>query len=129
MLQELLAEPSGLIHDLLNRLGSSISEITTALAGERPPTASHDKHPRISGMLTCQVAAFIPAPIDDVWALLSDPLRMPEWNPGVGSVEAGEVHQQAAPPTTIWAALPVSRKPDGKPLRIKAKYRRRQMDW
>jgi uncharacterized protein YndB with AHSA1/START domain len=41
-------------------------------------------------MPTFSLSTRAPAPIEEVWKLLHDPSRFPEWWSGIGSVEPGE---------------------------------------
>lgn len=115
VLRTLLAEPSGTITALLHRLGVEPTEVEDRLdmadAIRRPEPVRADG-PR--GTLS----AFVPAPPADVWALVSDPHRLPDWDSVVGTVApaaAGAEEWDAAAPTTTR---------EGKPLRIREDLRR-----
>lgn len=127
VLRELLIEPSGLIDDLLQRLGTSRAEVSAALADQDRPEAPSKADPRWSrGAVVSRAEAFVPADIEEVWALLADPARMPDWNPAVGSVAAranGDGLESTFGPA--WWAFVRTHRPDGKELGVKEQYRRR----
>ncbi len=92
----------------------------------------------------------MPAPVDEVWALLADPARMPEWDPGIGSVETATGADAAASSSTTdvaantispgisdaagprpgvaWTGLARTERPDGAPIRIKPEFRRQRIE-
>lgn len=138
LLRELIAEPSGLVVDLIARLGSTPGDVHAQLdalgrdgteggrAGKRPA------RPRARGVVAQQAETFVPAPIADVWALLADPARMPEWESSVARVEPPTSPEGAAPDALVegsaWIAHVLTERPDGKPMKIKAVYRRRRVE-
>ena len=128
VLRELLAEPSGVIDDLLKRLGTSAENINSVLAemSRSRPVTARAGNTSTPGTITGRTETFIPADVDAVWALLSDPERMPEWNPSVGSVEV--LANDGTTDSTTWLALAPTVHPDGKPARVKEEFRRRQME-
>lgn len=128
-LLELLAEPSGLIEDLLDRLNTSAAHVMSALAAARVPLTSRGESSvrYTRGAITGRVETFVPAGIDEVWTLLTDPSRMPEWNPSVGSVE--RAHENSAPEHgASWLVIAPTVHPDGKPAKVKESFRRRRME-
>src|SRR5699024_3899295 len=66
-------------------------------------------------------ATFVPAPIGDVWTLVSRAERMPEWEPMTKTIEA-----DAAGDAT-WIVHAPERRPDGEPMKIKPEFRRRRV--
>lgn len=126
VLRELLNEPTGLIIDLLQRLGTSPAKVLAELERTESSLASPNK-PAAGrrGEVTGSVEAFVPAPVEDVWALLSDPARIPDWEPGIGSIEGpgGPVL-----PGRTWSGHATLIRPDGKPLKVNRKFRRREME-
>lgn len=62
----------------------------------------------------------MPAEVARVWDLLSDPARMPEWEPGTGSVENVPAGARVGP---CWIAHAPRARPDGKLLRVKPAHR------
>lgn len=125
VLSELLQEPSGAIADIFERLDVSRTEVQTqldAMAASDASAASAASFTRATG--PGQVAgiceAFVPAPISEVWALLSDPTRMPEWDPAVGKVSR-------VADSNTWIAEARSTRPDGRKVRIKPQFVRREV--
>lgn len=115
VLRTLVTEPSGTIAALLHRLGIEPAEVEDRLDvtdGIRRPQPTRADGPR--GTLS----AFVPAPPADVWALVSDAHRIPDWDSVVGTVtpaaEGAQEWDAAAPTTTR----------EGKPLRIREDLRR-----
>lgn len=113
VLRAILAEPSGFIEAVLNRLDATpdvlarLNDITVdAPAGYRHHSES----------LAGSVERFVPAGLPQVWAMLADPARMAEWEPGTGAVEG-------APGQVVvgswWLAHAKLKRPDGKRLRVK----------
>lgn len=122
VLRRLLDEPSGLIAEILARLGTTADAVREALNDAEHTAASAPlPSPRRRNWVHGRFESFVPAPIEDVWELLADAERMPEWNPMTGSIEADAEHQGS------WIAHAPSRRPDGTPLKIKPEYRRRRL--
>lgn len=120
VLRALLDEPSGLIAEILTRLDVDRDTLITRvdemqrLALARQSTTGRDE---LSGTRSI----FVPAPIADVWALLSSAARIPEWEPAVGSIDATAV---AGP----WAAEATTSTPDGRPMTVKDGFRRMRVE-
>ncbi|MBG6226584.1 uncharacterized protein YndB with AHSA1/START domain [Arthrobacter sp. CAN_A2] len=141
VLRELVTEPSGLITDLLQRLGTTPAAVLTEL--DRTPatssTGEKGRAPRRS-KLTGTSESFIPAPVEDVWALLADPSRVPDWEPAIGAVESSTTPEPGAERTItevrtgstqvvgVWVAHAQTTHPDGKPLKVKDRFRRRKLE-
>ncbi|WP_461169401.1 SRPBCC family protein [Arthrobacter sp. Z1-15] len=126
VLRELLNEPSGLITGVLQRLGTAPAKILAELERTESSIESPKKPAAGSrGEATGSFEAFVPAPVEDVWALLSDPARIPEWEPGIGSVE-----DTGGPllPGHTWTAHATLTSPDGKPLKVHEKFRHREIE-
>jgi len=108
VLRELLAEPSGTVDELLERLGTSADEVREQLdeaATIRARTAAPAR--RLGRTHT----VFVPSPPSEVWALVSDAARLPEWDPTLETVTTdGE----------LWVGTAHTTRPDGKPLRLRA---------
>lgn len=122
VLRELLNEPSGKLAELLHELGTTPAYVLEELARVE---ASHDagKKPatRRPGEMSAATRSFTPADTAEVWALLSDPTRLPEWEPAIGAVEApGSMPSSEA----TWIASARTTRPDGRPLRVSRKFRR-----
>ena len=124
VLRELLAEPSGLIENVLRRLNTSTTEVLEHLdAADRIP-----EHPASQGShhaLSKRTEAFVPAAPHEVWALISDPGRLPEWDVSIGTVEGAAT--QPRQPGSDWVAHFPTHRPDGKPLEVKPAMRRRRV--
>ncbi|OWP22369.1 hypothetical protein CBF90_05470 [Microbacterium sp. AISO3] len=125
VLRELVDEGSGLVEAILQRLDTSPQQVRELLdqAERYPalPTRVADNGRSISGA----GAAHIPAPVAEVWALLSDPARMPEWDLGFGRVD--DLPATAAP-GTAWTAYALETAPNGKPQRINPERRRARIE-
>lgn len=127
VLRELVAEPSGLIEELLRRLGTSPAAVLARLddvdriAVQGPPRTD------TTGSWSGFSETFVPAPIEGVWALLADPERMPEWDQAVGSVELPD-SRMAPNPGARWIGYARTQRPDGRPLRVKTGLRRQQIE-
>lgn len=119
VLRELVLEPSGMIEAVLDRLGTRPDDVLAKLTEvERYP--GRPTHTFAPGTLSGVLESFAPAPPEQVWALLADPSRTPEWDPFTGSVE--DVPAPVAV-GAVWTARALMERPDGKPLRVKPEYR------
>ena len=76
-------------------------------------------------MRSTSVELFVPAAVADVWALLADPTRMAEWDPSTGAVDAPQAPVAVGDAWTVHANL---ERPDGKPIRVHEKFRRRRVE-
>ncbi|MFT3876731.1 MAG: SRPBCC family protein [Propioniciclava sp.] len=118
VLRELVTESSGFIEEVLHRLGTTPGAVLARLdEAERssvktPPAAEPEP-------LSGTSESFVPAPVEQVWALLADPARMPEWEPGTGSVE--DTPDQIGVGAT-WLAHAPQQRPDGKPVGVKPAF-------
>lgn len=126
VLRELVAEPSGLIEQLLHRLGSSRDMVLEHLdEAEHIPT--HKLGRTTGATLTGSTEAFVPAPVSEVWALLADPSRLPEWDQVIGSVETTGALAEVRPGDR-WEGRALTERPDGKPITIKPELRRQSVE-
>lgn len=126
VLRELVAEPSGLISDVLGRLGTTpgaVLELLDELGSPAHTTTSAAT--QVTRRTMGSVETFVSAPMEEVWALLADPARIPEWETSIGAVDDTG---QAPTPGTTWAGAASTRYPDGRPLKIKPQFRRRSID-
>ncbi|MBC9936924.1 MULTISPECIES: Clp protease N-terminal domain-containing protein [unclassified Leucobacter] len=122
VLRALLDEPSGLVESVLHRLGVGSEFVRARLAeAERIPPAPAIRRRR--GSLSGTSETFVPAPIEKVWELVSDPERLPEWDLSIGRVEA-EATGHAPKTGDHFLALARTERPDGRPLRTSKQYRR-----
>jgi len=116
--RELTAEPSGLIVNLLERLGTSSSEVCTQLDAvdgllQHSPSGSSDE-------LSSFTEVFVPAPPHEVWALLADPDMMTRWEPSVGTVAlTGDPAESPTSVGSTWVIHARETYTDGKPIRVK----------
>lgn len=123
VLRELVAEPSGLIAEILERLATTPDALLAhldSLTEETTPTAA-----RVKGRTSGSTETFVAAPIDEVWKLLAVPARIPEWEPSIGSIDHTG---QDAMPGAVWQGLAPTSHPDGKPVKIKPQFRRRSVE-
>ena len=120
VLVELLAEPSGFIEAILLESGVSREAIERDLGsrgdtGKTSPDLGVSR--RSSSALAGTTEGFVPAQIAEVWALLADPARMPEWQLSVASVEHSENG-------ATWRARATTTRPDGTPLNVGEAFHR-----
>lgn len=115
VLRELLDERSGLIEAILERLDNTPEQVRDLLdeAGRFPATPQHVFDPRSSSGTG---ESHVPAPLDEVWNLLADPTRMPEWEYASGSVE--DVPAELAV-GSAWTVHALETAPDGKSMRVR----------
>ena len=126
VLRELVAEPSGLITDILGRLGATSDVLIERL--DRADSLSMKSMPaaaKVKGRTTGTTETFVSAPLDEVWAFLTDPARIPEWEPSIGILDQTS---QEATPGTVWDGVAPASYPDGKPVKIKPQFRRRSVE-
>gem|GEM_PF-1378325 len=159
VLRELVAEPSGLINDILARLDTTSDAVIERLNQHDPfveksapaggknvpaggigvPTGGKSAPAGGIGVptgasVTMRIAGssetFVPAPLNEVWVFLADPTHVPMWEPSIGNIDSTS---QDAMPGSVWegavweGAAPTSH-PNGKPMRIKARFRRRSIE-
>lgn len=126
VLRELLNDRSGIVEDLLERVGTSSTALIARL-DEVADLALHDAHVRTNGERSGFIEAFVPAPLEEVWGLLVDPLRMPEWDVLTARVELLAGNTTAEPGASWWTYQPV-RRPDGKAVRVRTGFARRRVE-
>jgi uncharacterized protein YndB with AHSA1/START domain len=120
VLRELVIEPSGLIAELLRHVGTTPADVVDRL--DRLPAPPERREPaHEKGRAVGSSDTFVPGPIEHVWEFLADPARVPEWAPGIGSVDLTD----ADTPGTVWTGYAPTSRPDGKPVRLKEEFRRR----
>lgn len=115
LLYALIEEPSGLMTAVLGRLGLDSETVRLAIVRRRNPACSDVASSCTRDRQTISHSGFVPAPVDQVWALVADPLRRPEWDSAVGRVEPA-----GALAWDMWAA---ERQPDGQKKRVSAGLR------
>lgn len=126
VLRELVAEPSGLIAGILERLGTdpaALLEQLDALDSSKPATAPAAA--AVRGRISGSTETFVPAPIERVWDYLAEPTNIPHGEMSVGSIE--DARQDAAV-GAVWTGLARERRPDGKPVKVRPKFRRRRIE-
>ncbi|MBN8204496.1 SRPBCC family protein [Microbacterium esteraromaticum] len=125
VLRELVAEPSGLISDILQRLGTTPAEVTSRLdridAARRTPSP----RPKKKGRATMASETFVPAPVDEVWRFVSDPARVPSWEPSIGEVDTTD-HEARV--DSVWEGRAPEHRPDGRPTKVRPDFRRRTIE-
>lgn len=94
VLRELMVEPSGLILQLLQTLGTTPEQVRDSLEvtdNTRVPRAARRSGKR---EMAESRTLFIPTSAEEVWDFLSDPHHMPEWDTTVASIAVhdGEIH-------------------------------------
>ncbi|MGP9605111.1 Clp protease N-terminal domain-containing protein, partial [Brachybacterium sp. AOP42-E1-35] len=126
VLRELVAEPSGLITGILRRLGTTPDVLIERLdRADSLSTKSMPAATKVKGRTTGTTETFVSAPLDEVWAFLTDPARIPEWEPSIGILDQTS---QEATPGTVWEGVAPVTYPDGKPAKIKPQFRRRSVE-
>jgi uncharacterized protein YndB with AHSA1/START domain len=129
VLRELVVEPSGLIGDILDRLGTTSGALIDRLdrldqldpAGGRTAPAA----PQVTGRVSGSTQTFVPASVERVWEFLADPTRVPEWEQSVGSIDGAGPD---ATPGMVWQGKAPTHDPDGKPAKVKPEFRRRSVE-
>ena len=126
VLRELVVEPSGLIASILDRLGTTPQAALEHLDQfDAPAERTVTKPAPVKGRASGSIETFVPAPIDDVWRLLADPARIPDWEMSVGSID--DVVRDFTP-GTVWNGIAPARRPDEKPVNVKPGFRRRDIE-
>lgn len=126
VLRELVIEPSGLILDILRRLGTTPAEVLDRLdRADTAPAPATLRRPREKGRVSGTTETFVPASVDQVWEFLTDPSRVPDWEVSVGSIDTTEGD---ALPGMVWQGRAPEARPDGKPLKIKPQFQRRVIE-
>lgn len=126
VLRELVAEPSGLIDSILHRLHTTRDAVIDELGRLEASDAASSPTPLRKGSARGTTEAFIPAPSEEVWAFLTDPLRVPDWEAGIGTID--DDHQERIPGST-WQGHVRTHRPDGRPLKVRARFRRRSIEF
>lgn len=126
VLRELVAEPSGLVADILRRLDATPEEVLERLEGATPSDVSAAPEPSLTkGRVSGRRETFVPAPVEQVWVFLTDPARVPDWEVSIGWIETT---MQEVRPGGVWEGRAPEASPDGKPLKIKPPFRRRRIE-
>ena len=126
VLRELVAERSGLIADILDRLGTTSDALLKHLDQfDSPDEKTAPAAVKVKGRVSGSSQTFVPAPIEEVWAFLADPTRVPEWEMSVGSIDCAD---QDATLGMVWQGRAPTRGPDGKPVKVRPEFRRRSVE-
>lgn len=135
VLAALIDEPSGFIADVLARLDVEPRDVRERLeeaaripdfGGEHAGVGPGARTPRA---LTRAVTGFVPASPNAVWALLTDPERMPEWEEMLESVDPASITPSPGSGAALaagatWEGRGRTHAPDGKPLRARPSLNR-----
>lgn len=120
VLRSLTSEPSGLIAEILHRLDVDPEALTSRLDEvQRLRLSQQDSSD--AAALTGSRSIFVPATLDDVWALLSSATRIPEWDQGIAAIDGDDST------TDTWNATTATTTPDGKPIPVKAEFLRQRV--
>ncbi|MBY6062057.1 SRPBCC domain-containing protein [Microbacterium esteraromaticum] len=125
VLRELVAEPSGLIADLLQRLGTTPAEVTTHLDRIDAACETSSPRPQTNGRATMTSDTFVSAPVEQVWSFVSDPARVPDWEPSIGEVDTTD-HEARV--DSVWEGRAPGHRPDGRPTKVRPDFRRRTIE-
>ncbi|PPI19699.1 Clp protease [Rathayibacter sp. AY1B1] len=123
VLRDLVSEPSGLIADILRRLGTSPGAVLEQLDRFDAPVGRTVT--TMKGRVSASTETFVPAPIEEVWEFLADPARVPDWEMIVGSIDRAD---QDVAPGAVWHGRARGRLPDGKPMKVKPQFSRRRIE-
>lgn len=91
LLQALVADPGGFVAAVLERLDTDPARVLSAAQEAQSGNTLDSSTDSIEEGATSRSAtydAFIPAPREQVWALLDNPERRPEWDNAIVSMEA-----------------------------------------
>lgn len=125
VLRELVNEPSGVVAGILDRLGTTPQAVLEHLDDFEMFAERTAADPaEVKGQTSGSTETFVPAPIDEVWQFLADPTRIPDWEMGVGFVDHTD---QDPAPGMVWQGLAPENRPDGKPINVKPRFRRRSI--
>ncbi|MBG6191515.1 uncharacterized protein YndB with AHSA1/START domain [Arthrobacter sp. CAN_A212] len=126
VLRELVAEPSGLIADILDRLGTTPLDVLGHLdQSDFPAGRTAPKPAKVKGWVSGSTETFVPAPMEKVWEFLADPTHVPDWEMSVGSIDHTG---QDRTPGIVWQGLAPIGRPDGKPVKVKPRFRCRSIE-
>jgi hypothetical protein len=118
VLRTLLEEPSGLIEQIVGRVGIRPSDIVARLDAVAGIRRDEDAaRPSLQGTHS----AFVPASVDEVWTLLSDAQRLPQWESMIAEVTPGRSDRE-------WDAVTRRVAPDGRPLKVKDDMNRQRAE-
>lgn len=124
VLRELVSEPSGTVAAVLQQLNTSPDAVLSALdEAERYP--DHAPARRINPRtLSGQTVTFVAAPVEQVWALLSNPMRIPDWDQNVARVECTD---PTAAVGESWIAHTRTEHAGGKTAKVRPEFMRSEV--
>jgi uncharacterized protein YndB with AHSA1/START domain len=126
VLRELVAERSGSIADILLRLGTTSDALLDQLEQfDSPDETAAPIAAKAKGQISGSTETFVPAPIEEVWQFLANPIHVPEWDMSIGSIDHTD---QEAALGTVWQGHAPAIRPTGKPVKVKPQFRRRRME-
>ncbi|WP_156761445.1 SRPBCC family protein [Microbacterium karelineae] len=117
ILRALVTEPSGMIEEILARLGTTPEAVIARLDDAEKIIEPRETNAR--ARLARTGTAFVPATPDAVWELLTTPDRLPEWDTTVGRVEGDG---------DAWTAWARTEHPDGTAIRVKPHLARQRAE-
>ncbi len=124
ILRELVIEPSGTIEAILCRLGTTPETVTELLDGAERYLSDDSVTPTDEGFLSGSMEAFIPAAPEQVWALVADPSRLPQWLEGIASIDTDSDYPRVG---AVWEARSSTQDLEGKSLRVKPDAERQRV--
>jgi uncharacterized protein YndB with AHSA1/START domain len=116
-LRELVVEPSGMIEAILHRLNTTPQQVISTLDKAEQYRSATRSAQKSRQNLAGVSEGFAPAAVEQVWALLADPLRMPDWEPSISAVTIDD--EEIAVTGSTWQAHARTQRLDGKPIKIK----------
>lgn len=125
VLRELTAEPSGMIEAILLRLDTTPETVIAKLDEVERFSIHRPQRATLTGVLSGVSEAFAPASPGLVWALLSAPSRMPEWEPSIARIEQSPTVTKVG---DTWMASTRTERPDGKPIAVKPNFIEQQIE-
>ncbi|WP_427869149.1 Clp protease N-terminal domain-containing protein [Leucobacter luti] len=125
VLRALIAEPSGVVDEILERLGIAPGEVLSLLDDAEGLSHSAAGASRERDLVAGRYRAFIPAAVPEVWALLADPERLPEWDNLVARAEGPAGAEPGSGPAVgdVSYAWMSTHSADGKQLKSRPEYR------
>ncbi|MGO3146410.1 MAG: Clp protease N-terminal domain-containing protein [Leucobacter sp.] len=125
VVRELVIEPSGLIEAVLARLHTTPDQVIARL--DDLGTYPHLTHApsATSNSLLRTAESFVSAPVSEVWALLANPSRMPEWELGLIGGEHTPTRAQVG---DTWIVHTRTVRADGKPIRVRPAFVTQQVE-
>lgn len=125
VLRELVVEPSGTIEALLSRLASTPGAVIAKLDEvEAYPGTAASPNFEAEGLAGAS-KVFVSAERSEVFELLRDPSRMPDWEPMTAKVEDPPSPLR---PGSTWVTRSRTTRPDGKAIKVKPEFVLQQIE-